>query len=328
MTRVGILVFDGMTLLDLSGPAEVLSRAPGYEITLFSPTGGTVTAGNGLQVTGCVAPVSSGLDTVIITGADALPGGWDPALLHACSTLATGARRVASICTGAFLLAELGLLDGRRATTHWRNARDLARRYPRVRVEADTLHVHDGKYLTSAGITAGIDLALSLVEEDHGAAEARHIAQDMVVFMHRPGGQSQFADAASTVVDHPILRSVVESVHADPTGAHTVTSLAESAATSGASSATNWAPPPPSGSNSSACPPPSNSSSTATPSPLPPATPASAATRPSAAPSNAASTSPPPNTGPASALPSGHEYCYVGACTQPRQLEGSTHDYP
>jgi len=232
MTRVGILVFDGMTLLDLSGPAEVLSRAPGYEITLFSPTGGTVTAGNGLQVTGCVPPVSSGLDTVIITGADALPDGWDPALLHACSTLAQGARRVASICTGAFLLAELGLLDGRRATTHWRNARDLARRYPRVRVEADTLHIHDGKYLTSAGITAGIDLALSLVEEDHGAAEARHIAQDMVVFMHRPGGQSQFADAASTVVDHPILRSVVESVHADPTGAHTVTSLAESAAVS------------------------------------------------------------------------------------------------
>lgn len=237
MKRIGFLVFDGMTMLDLTGPAEVLSRAPGYELLLFSPTGAPVTTGSGLPVAGTRRPEPGDgalLDTLIITGADDLPDReWDPALLAAAAMLADGPRRVASVCTGAFVLAELGLLDGRRATTHWRNARDLARRYPRVRVEADTLHVHDGRFLSSAGISAGIDLALSLVEEDHGADVAREIAQDMVVFMHRPGGQSQFAGAPqSPQVESSILRDVISRVHADPTGSHTVASMAAAAAVS------------------------------------------------------------------------------------------------
>lgn len=224
-------------MLDLSGPAEVLSRAAGYELVMFSPYGGDVTAANGLPVAGTRVASSADaalLDTVIITGSDTLPNEqWDPGLLTAAATLTDGPRRVASVCTGAFILAELGLLDGRRATTHWRNARDLARRYPRVRVEADTLHIHDGRFLSSAGITAGIDLALSLVEEDLGAATAREIAQEMVVFMHRPGGQSQFAGAPNIpTVDSPILRDVLAQVHADPTGPHTVTTMATSAAVS------------------------------------------------------------------------------------------------
>lgn len=137
------------------------------------------------------------------------------------------------MCTGAFLLAELGLLDGRRVTTHWRNARDMARRYPRIRVETDVLHVHDGRFVTSAGITAGIDLALSLVEEDLGADTARRIAREMVVFMHRPGGQSQFASPPNApLVDNPILREVLARVQADPAGAHTVTTMASDAAVS------------------------------------------------------------------------------------------------
>lgn len=233
MRRIGFLVFDGVTMLDVSGPAEVFSRAPGYSLTLFSPHGGDITTAAGLQVGGTTrATAEAGpLDTVIIAGADDLPyHPFDPALLEAASALAGSARRVASVCSGAFILAELGLLDGRRATTHWRDARDLARRYPRVHVEPDTLHVHDGRFITSAGITSGIDLSLSLVEEDLDAATARRIAQDMVVFMHRPGGQSQFASTPNVpVVESPILQSVMALIDADPTGPHTVAGLASAA---------------------------------------------------------------------------------------------------
>ncbi|MGP6175314.1 GlxA family transcriptional regulator [Corynebacterium sp. A21] len=235
MRRMGFLVYDGVTMLDMSGPAEVLSRAPGYELVMFSPQGGKVTASNGLGIADTLPPeAAADLDTVIITGSDSLPDQPLPReLLDAAETLTATPRRVASICTGAFILAELGQLDGRRATTHWRNARDLARRFPRVRVEPDTLHVHDGRYLSSAGITAGIDLALSLVEEDHGPKVAREIAQEMVVFMHRPGGQSQFADVPHTPgVDNPILQSVLEKIYADLSGDHTVASLAKDAAVS------------------------------------------------------------------------------------------------
>ena len=152
---------------------------------------------------------------------------------EATAVLSGHPRRIASVCTGAFLLAELGLLDGRRVTTHWRNARDMARRYPRIRVETDVLHVPDGRFVTSAGITAGIDLALSLVEEDLGADTARRIAREMVVFMHRPGGQSQFASPPNApLVDNPILREVLARVKADPAGAHTVTTMASDAAVS------------------------------------------------------------------------------------------------
>ncbi|WP_312978905.1 helix-turn-helix domain-containing protein [Corynebacterium sp.] len=237
MKRVGFLVFDGMTMLDFAGPAEVLGRASHYELVLFSPGGATVTAANRLPVAGTVLASpdeAAELDTVIIAGADDLPNRpMDAELLEAASVLATGARRVASVCTGAFILAELGLLDGRRATTHWRNARELARRYPRVRVESDTLHIHDGKFVSSAGITAGIDLALSLVEEDLGADVARNVAREMVVFMHRPGGQSQFAGTPDTpFARNPILRGVLSRVRADPAGAHTVITMASDAAVS------------------------------------------------------------------------------------------------
>ncbi|MDO5669443.1 MAG: GlxA family transcriptional regulator [Corynebacterium sp.] len=235
MKRVGFLVFEGVTMLDVTGPAEVLSRAGIYELILFSPTGAPVTASTGLPVTGTHPPlIDAALDTVIIPGSDSLADHpFDAAHLAAARILTTGPRRVASVCTGAFLLAELGLLDGRRATTHWRNAADLARRYPRVRVEPDTLHVHDGRYLTSAGISAGIDLALSLVEEDLDAAAARRIAQEMVMFMHRPGGQSQFASGVNTPsVQHPILREVMRLVEDSPAEPHSIATLAARAAVS------------------------------------------------------------------------------------------------
>ncbi|HIW91960.1 MAG TPA: DJ-1/PfpI family protein [Candidatus Corynebacterium avicola] len=240
MTTVGFLVFDGMTMLDFAGPAEVLGRATNYELVLFSPRGGTVTAANGLPLAGTSIPTAEDaalLDTVIITGADDLPDRPKDhdllGLLDAAATLCNGPRRVASVCTGSFILAELGLLDGRRATTHWRNAREMARRYPRVRVDTDTLHVHDGRFVTSAGISAGIDLALSLVEEDLGAESTRDIAREMVVFMHRPGGQSQFAGAPNTpAAENPILREVLARVQADPSGPHTVATMASDASVS------------------------------------------------------------------------------------------------
>ncbi|MEJ6018623.1 GlxA family transcriptional regulator [Corynebacterium sp. H113] len=237
MKRIGFLVFDGVTMLDLHGPAEVFGRARGYEMRVFSPHGGTVFAANGLPIADTEAASAAGataLDTVVITGSDTLPDEeLDEDLLKATLQITKGVRRVASVCTGAFLLAELGLLDGRRTTTHWRNARDLAQRFPKVRVEPDMLHVHDGGFLSSAGITAGIDLALSLVEEDFGAEISRAIAQEMVVFMHRPGGQTQFAGSPnSPAVDSPILKSVLDRIFANPTGTFTVAELANDVAVS------------------------------------------------------------------------------------------------
>jgi transcriptional regulator GlxA family with amidase domain len=154
-------------------------------------------------------------------------------LLDAVRDAAAGARRVASVCTGAFVLAELGLLDGRRAATHWRHASALARRYPRVLVEPDAIHVRDGRYVTSAGISAGIDLTLALVEEDHGAAVARSVARELVVFMQRPGGQSQFSAAlAVPPARSDLLRSVIEGVLADPAADHGLAAMAARAAVS------------------------------------------------------------------------------------------------
>ncbi|MEU1285913.1 helix-turn-helix domain-containing protein [Kitasatospora sp. NPDC005856] len=238
--RVAFLVFDGVTLLDASGPLEVFHQAGRlghpYESVLVSPGGGTVTASNGVSLAGTAAPQDTGglLDTVIVAGADLLvsEGPAEP-LLAAAGSLAVRSRRVASVCSGAFVLAALGLLDGRRATTHWRHAPALALRHPRVRVEPDALHVQDGRYHTSAGISAGIDLALALVEHDHGAEAARAIARELVVFMQRPGGQSQFSAALATPpARSELLRTLTDAVLADPAADHSLPAMAAGAAVS------------------------------------------------------------------------------------------------
>ncbi|MFJ9347628.1 GlxA family transcriptional regulator [Streptomyces sp. NPDC101237] len=237
--RVGLVVFEGVTLLDVSGPSEVLHQAGRlagpYELVLVSPAGGTVTSSAGPALCGTVAAADAGpVDTVLVAGGDRLAERpVEEELLASVRGLTGPARRVASVCTGAFVLGELGLLDGRRATTHWRHADAFARRCPRVRVEPDAIHVRDGRYLTSAGISAGIDLALALVEEDHGAGVARDIARELVVFMQRPGGQSQFSTALTTPpARSDLLRGLVASVLADPTADHSLPSLAASAAVS------------------------------------------------------------------------------------------------
>ncbi|MGP6170869.1 GlxA family transcriptional regulator [Microbacterium sp. A196] len=228
-----MLVFDGMTLLDASGPAEVFHLADPsrshYEVTFISVEGGPVASSSGLVLADTIAVAEAGpCDTVLVAGGEALVNfPQDPQLMAAAETLSASAQRVASVCTGAFVLAALGYLDDRRATTHWRHAHQLAQWHPRIVVEPDVIHVRDGRFLTSAGVTAGIDLALALVEDDLGVEAARNVARELVMFMHRPGGQSQF----STALSHPpatngLLRAVMDMVVADPAGDHTVSSMA------------------------------------------------------------------------------------------------------
>lgn len=167
--------------------------APGaYSISVVAPKPGPVASDSGAAMHAVVLP-DAPLDTLIISGMDwRVPGPWVQTL-DWVKTAARRARRVASVCTGAFLLAEAGLLNGRRVTTDWEASNDLARRFPKVRVEPDRIFVRAGKIWTSAGVTAGIDLALALIGEDLGEDVARRTAQELVVYHRRPGGQSQFS---------------------------------------------------------------------------------------------------------------------------------------
>lgn len=197
MTRaVALVIFPGFQLLDAAGPTAAFEIAerfrPGsYALHLLSPGGGLVESSSGLSL--AAAPLADEpYDTVVVSG-----GELDRSMeaLHAVVGWLKRAapRRAASVCSGAYLLAEAGLLDGRRATTHWDSTADFARRYPRVSLDAERIFIRDGDVWTSAGITAGVDLALALVEDDLGPAAARRVAQQLVVHQRRPGGQSQFS---------------------------------------------------------------------------------------------------------------------------------------
>lgn len=221
--RVAIFVYDGVTLLDVAGPAEVFKEAnrfgAEYRIDLVSPTGESVTSnlGFGIAVSGAVSSESA-VDTYIVAGSDRYPRTPVPReLAEAARVPTTRARRVASICTGAFILAAGGLLDGKRATTHWQVTGELAARCPTCRVEPDAIYVRDGATYTSAGVTAGIDLALALIEEDHGPDLTRDVARALVVYMQRSGGQSQFsAPLQGPPPRSPALRKVTDLVTASP----------------------------------------------------------------------------------------------------------------
>ena len=195
---IAVLIFPEFQLLDAAGPITVfeaagrLSRAA-YRIRVVAREAGAVASSSGVQMIAEVFPRGP-LDTLLVAG------GWGTRKASACAeTLAfvraavKRARRIASVCSGAFVLAAAGLLDGRRATTHWSRAAELARAYPQIDVEPDRIFIRDGAVWTSAGITAGIDLALALAAEDHGEAIAKRAAQHLVVYHRRPGGQSQFS---------------------------------------------------------------------------------------------------------------------------------------
>ncbi len=210
MTRtIEFLIFPGFQLLDAAGPLttfETAGRAPpgdeasfregaasAYRLRVVARDTGPVTSSSGVRMI-AEGWSDTSLDTLIVAG------GWGTRAASACpETLAYvraaagRARRVASVCSGAFVLAAAGLLEGRRATTHWARAVEFARAYPQIRVEPDRIFIRDGNVWTSAGITAGIDLALALVADDLGEAAAKRAAQQLVVYHRRPGGQSQFS---------------------------------------------------------------------------------------------------------------------------------------
>ena len=198
--RVAIVVFEGLQALDAIGPAEVFSQAerlrPGsYAVQLAGAAADTT---SGLTIGPLVAleDCRGELDTLMVAGGEGVrEAAADEALVGWVRSAAGRSRRVASVCSGAFVLARAGLLDGRRATTHWDSCALLARRFPLITVEPDPIFVRDGNVYTSAGVTAGMDLALALVEEDLGAEVAMDVARRLVLFARRPGGQAQFSVA-------------------------------------------------------------------------------------------------------------------------------------
>jgi transcriptional regulator GlxA family with amidase domain len=231
-----IVLFDGVQSLDVTGPLEVFAHAGeavgpgGYEIRTASPGGRMVRTGSGLTIGPDADLNEAGTPhTVIVPGG---PGTRAPApeLTGWLRRTAAGAERIVSVCTGAFLLAEAGLLTGRRATTHWSWCETLARRYPEVTVEPEPIFVRDGNVSTSAGVTAGIDLALMLVEEDHGREVALRVARELVVFLRRPGNQTQFsAQLQAQVAQREPLRDVQHWIAEHPDADLSVDALAERA---------------------------------------------------------------------------------------------------
>jgi len=196
MRRVVIVAFPDVQSLDVAGPVEVFAAAGGYRVEVVAPVAGLVRAssGLGLWVDAALADVRGPIDTLVVAGGEGTRGVVaDEAFVGAIRRLAPACRRVASVCSGAFALAAAGLLDGKRATTHWGWCDVLASAFPKVTVEPDRIFVRDGDVWTSAGVTAGIDLALAMVEEDVGRDVALAVARRLVVFLKRPGGQSQFS---------------------------------------------------------------------------------------------------------------------------------------
>ncbi|PKW19920.1 GlxA family transcriptional regulator [Saccharopolyspora spinosa] len=232
--EVVIAVYDGIQLLDAAGPLEVFDGAAqvlggGYRVRLASPGGRDVRTSSRVRL-----GADTALEEVDEIGTLVVAGGrgfrdakFDAALIGQIRRLAGRAERTTSVCSGAFLLAEAGLLDGRRATTHWSMCDELAVSYPTVTVEPDAIYVRDEPLVTAAGVTAGVDLALALVEDDHGAELARKLAKYLVVFLQRQGGQSQFSvwNSAPAVTDRA-LRELLGDITARPADNYSIPAMA------------------------------------------------------------------------------------------------------
>lgn len=205
--KVAVVTYAGAQTLDVTGPLEVFATAtrylqelrpdapPAYAIEILAEQAGPVTMGSGIALVAnrSYRSVRGGIDTLIVCGGSARAAAADRTLLRWLQRMESQVHRLASVCTGAFILASAGLLKDRRATTHWRSANALSREHPAVSVEPDAIFVRDGHIYTSAGVTAGMDLALALVEEDFGREVALMVARLLVLFLKRPGGQSQFS---------------------------------------------------------------------------------------------------------------------------------------
>jgi transcriptional regulator GlxA family with amidase domain len=222
--HVALIAFPDVQILDVTGPLEVFARASRwlrehgrrshdvYQIELLARTAGPLVTSSGLRLIADrgVDGVRGSIDTLLVAGgigtAEAMR---DARVLAALRRLAPRARRFGSVCSGTFVLAAAGLLDGRRVTTHWSACERLARMFPSLHVDPDPIFVRDGNVYTSAGVTAGMDLALALVEDDEGRDVALHVARELVLFLRRPGGQSQFsAQLATQAADREPLREL------------------------------------------------------------------------------------------------------------------------
>lgn len=231
--RVGLLLFDSVMLLDVSGPAEVFEAAnrqvPGtYALETLSVAGEPTSTSIGASIEASKVTGSGVFDTVLVPGSTCPASVFvTPELIEAATDLSGRTHRLVAVCTGAFVLAACGLLDGRMATTHWKFTDALARRYPSIDVDSDAIFVRDGRTYSSGGASAGIDLALALVEEDLGCRVAEQVARDLLVYLQRRGGQSQFSPrVAAADSDSEIIRRVAEQVRADPAQQYTVRGLA------------------------------------------------------------------------------------------------------
>ena len=233
--RVVFVIFSGFQALDLAGPHDVFQeageRSGGYDCQIVASCAGAVRSGSGLQVYaehGVADLDPGGIDTLVVTGGNgANQASRDPALVSWIAAAGAGARRVASVCTGVFLLAAAGLVAGRTVTTHWARAARLAREHPELDVDCDPIFIKDGRVWTSAGVTAGMDLALALVEDDLGRDVAHQVAQNMVLFLRRPGSQSQFSlPLWSARPRTDPIRAVLSAIHADPGARHSIADLA------------------------------------------------------------------------------------------------------
>jgi len=223
--RVALLVLPGIHLTSFAGPFDAFTRAslalssagkrrtPAYAIQLLTADGNPLPTGGGLSIAGAVRYTEARvpIDTLLVlASADMARSRMDPELVAWIRARGEDTRRIGSVCSGAFLLAAAGVLDGRQATTHWQLADTLARNYPKISVDGDRIYTQDGNIWTSAGVSTGVDLALAMVEEDHGHALALEIARRMVLFMRRGAGQRQFSSQlAAQAADRQPIRDLI-----------------------------------------------------------------------------------------------------------------------
>ena len=238
--KVALIGFEHCQSLDLVGPFEVFRMASfysgvrAYEVMLASPEGGDIITNSGLRLAGAKALKSlpRDLDTILVAGGDerGVRSAAESVIVDWVRERAKTTPRVGSVCSGAFVLAAAGLLDGRRATTHWESCDELRRQRPAVRLEPDAIYVADPPFYTSAGVTAGFDLCLSFVEADCGPEIALKVARNLVLFMRRPGGQTQYSAALNVqTAATPAIRKLIGQISSDPTGDLSLPTLAERA---------------------------------------------------------------------------------------------------
>jgi transcriptional regulator GlxA family with amidase domain len=227
--KVALVGYRGAQSLDITGPFEVFAMAnrfggvKAYEPILTSPEGGEIVCNSGIGLAGSTAfaDLPDDLDTILVAGGDeeGLLAMRASGVLEWLHERADTTRRIGSVCSGAFVLAAAGMLDGRRATTHWEVCDEMRSFRPEVQLEPDAIFVADPPFYTSAGVTAGIDLCLSFVEADCGPEVALAVARNLVLFMRRPGGQTQYSSSLNVqVAATPKLRSLIAEVSADPSG--------------------------------------------------------------------------------------------------------------